>query len=69
MEDSGRYAAINATLRRLEQYVTLPPFCRAFYRLIYGCRATRRWTPPSSGRPSTSSFAASVGGTRPSAAS
>ena len=35
MEDSGRYAAINATLRRLEQYSTLSPFCRAFYRLIY----------------------------------
>ena len=35
MEDSGRYVAINATLRRLEQYSTLSPFCRAFYRLIY----------------------------------
>jgi len=35
MEDSGRYVAINATLRRLERYATLSPFCRAFYRLIY----------------------------------
>jgi tetratricopeptide (TPR) repeat protein len=35
MEDSGRYVAINATLRRVEQYSTLSPFCRAFYRLIY----------------------------------
>jgi tetratricopeptide (TPR) repeat protein len=35
MEDSGRYVAINATLRRLEQYSTLSPFCRAFYRLLY----------------------------------
>jgi tetratricopeptide (TPR) repeat protein len=35
VEDSGRYDAINATLRRLEQYSTLSPFCRAFYRLIY----------------------------------
>jgi tetratricopeptide (TPR) repeat protein len=35
MEAPGRYDAINATLRRLEQYSTLSPFCRAFYRLIY----------------------------------
>ncbi len=35
MGDSDRYLAINATLRRLEQYSTLSPFCRAFYRLIY----------------------------------
>ena len=35
MEDSCRYVAIDATLKRLERYATLSPFCRAFYRLIY----------------------------------
>ena len=36
MEDSGRYAAINATLRRLEQYSTLIAVLPgSFYRLIY----------------------------------
>jgi tetratricopeptide (TPR) repeat protein len=35
VEDSSRYNAINATLRRLEQYSTLSPFCRNFYRLLY----------------------------------
>jgi tetratricopeptide (TPR) repeat protein len=35
VEGSARYEAINATLRRLEQYSTLSSFCRAFYRLIY----------------------------------
>jgi len=34
-ERVDRCDAIHAALRRLEQYPTLSPFCRLFYRLIY----------------------------------